>query len=140
MAFDCARGRPSSRITVGTCPAGFIARKAAVRLSPFRMSTSIQWKDRPSLSQVHFTFRQFPETLSPYIVIVTALPLSSNTFLTCDNFDRQPGCVIEMSPVRLPRRRETTKARSFEAHPGMPRHADPRPDGDQRPSPDRSLT
>jgi len=42
MAFDCASGRPSSRITAGTWPAGFTARKASVRVSAATTLVSIQ--------------------------------------------------------------------------------------------------
>ena len=42
MALDWASGRSSSSTTVGTCPAGFIARNAGVRDSARRTSTSIQ--------------------------------------------------------------------------------------------------
>jgi hypothetical protein len=65
MALDCERTRPSSKITIGTWPAGFMERKSAVRVSAFRTLVSIHSKGRRSRSAVHFTFRQLPEIESP---------------------------------------------------------------------------
>src|SRR5262245_13529228 len=72
IAFDCASVRSSSNSTVGTWPALFIFRNSGVRVSPLRVSISIHRYDSLSLSQTHFTFRQLPEFLSPWIFIAAA--------------------------------------------------------------------
>jgi hypothetical protein len=48
IAFDSGRCVPSSSSSVGMRPFGFFARKAGVRVSPFRMSSSTRSKGRPS--------------------------------------------------------------------------------------------
>ena len=65
IALDSTMMRPSSISIIGTRPLGFLARYAAVRVSPFELLVSIQLNGRASCVSSNFNLWQLPDGEKP---------------------------------------------------------------------------